>query len=373
MKEKSISNYHDLHVVIKTQPDKSLISHLKKTILGTPGGLRYKHTAQELKLKYAGETYFMLLYKMTRMLGSVGFCLRETFKVSVPEKAWYIRYFAIHAPLRTNKHKTKTEKSLKDRGAGILKSVALPYFDNPDLLQDPTGRTTSRSIIYSYIDAGNPRSLEFSHQMGFERVRMLRTVIYTRFRPKKFSFVKRITEPEKSDVKRRLAEFYQEYTMFHDRYIFINDNYYVVYENGEMVAGLQANPETWQIVEMEGISGKLVTKILPLIPGMRKYLNPDNFNFLGVEGIWYNEGKEHYIADIIETVLSENNLHFALTWLDPGSMVLKDLENAGRKGKLSRAVNTGDGEIHIKFVSFSEDEKMEYYNKPAYLSAFDMT
>jgi hypothetical protein len=110
MKEKSISNYHDLHVVIKTQPDESLISYLKKTILGTPGGLRYKHTAQELKLKYAGETYFMLLFKMTRMLGSVGFCLRETFKASVPEKAWYIRYFSIYAPLRSAGRKKQKDK-----------------------------------------------------------------------------------------------------------------------------------------------------------------------------------------------------------------------------------------------------------------------
>jgi len=373
MIEKSISNYHDLHVVIKTQPDEGLISHLKKTILGTPGGLRYRHTDQDLKLKHIGEAWFMVLYKATRMLGSVGFCLRKTLNASSPEKSWYIRYFAIHAPLRSAGKKPQKDKQGEDRGTGILKAVALPYFENPDMLQGSQKKTPLRSIIYSYIDGSNPRSIEFSRQMGFERARTLRTVIYTRLHPKKFSFVQRISEPEKPVVKSKLKEFYAGYTMFHDRFIFFDDNYYLAYENDEMVAGLQANPEIWQIVEMGGISGKLVTKILPRIPGMRKYLNPDNFNFLGVEGIWYKEGKEHYIADIIETVLSDNKLHFAITWMDTGSKTLKDLEKAGRKGILSRFVKTGDGEIHIRFVSFSDSEKMEYFHKPAYLSAFDMT
>ncbi len=371
--KQTVGNYHDLHVIVKTRADEKLIQHLKKTILGTPGGLRYKHTDQEKKLEYIGESYFMILYKMSRMLGSVGFCLRETYKDSVPEKSWYIRYFAIHSPLRAQKGKQLKDKTKADRGDGILKSLALPYFSNPDILQYPTTGSVSKSIIFSYIDKENPRSLEFSEQMGFVPLRTFETIIYSRFTPRQINCVKRITDEEKPFVLSELRSFYKDYTLYSNRNIFYNNSYYLAYENSEIVAGLQANHEIWQIVEMGGVSGKLLVNFLPRIPGFRKFLNPERFEFLALEGIWYKEGKAQYIADIIETVLSLKKIHVALTWQDIGSHISTDLMKAGNFGFLKYFIKAGKGEIYIKFISFDEKEKEEYFNKPAYLSAFDMT
>jgi len=371
--EKTISKYHDLHVIIKSQPDEMLYEHLRKTILGTPGGLRYRHTDHDVKLRNIGESYFMLLYKLNRMLGSVGFCLRETYKASVAEKSWYIRYFSIHAPLRSGRKKSSKYQTDYDKSTGVLKAVVLPYFDNPDLLQDPKKTDVSRSVIYSYIDSGNQRSKEFTLQMGFEKIRIFSTLIYTRLKPRHFSYVKRISEPEKELVRNKLKEFYAAYTMFHDKYIFFDDNYYVVYENNEIAAGLQANPETWQIIEMGGFGGKILMKFLYRIPIIKKYINPESFDFLGVEGIWYKKEKAHYIADIIESVMAVKKCNIALTWQDIRSDVYKELMQEGKKGIMSRFFSSGNGEVYIKFISFNTGGKEEYFTKPAYLSAFDVT
>lgn len=367
----NISSYHSLRVVIEKNPGTELTDHLKKTVLGTPGGLRYKHTNQVKKLNNIGEAYFLLLFKMNRMLGSVGLCLRNTYNGELVEKSWYIRYFSIHAPLRGKKGHSKLKKIKKVSGIGILKNAVMPYFNNPDILQNP-GNEMSKSIIFSYIDKENPRSADFSRQMGLESVRTLSTFIFTRFKPGQFAHVKRINEIQKSQVLKEIKKFYSGYTMFHEQYIFFENNYYVAVENGEIVAGLQANPEEWEIVEMKGLGGMFI-KIIPYIPFIKKYLNPQKFKFLGIEAIWYKPGKAHYIDNIIESVLSKSKLYIALSWQDSMSELQAELVKEVRPGFLSKFFKAGHGEIQIKFISFTEKEKQEYFNKPAYLSAFDMT
>ena len=369
---KNIRTYHQLRVVIETRPDEKLIAHLKRTVLGTPGGLRYRHTEQEKKLKHIGEAYFMLLFKNEFMLGSVGLCLRNTYIGIKTEKSWYIRYFAINAPLRAKKRHSGSRKLRPDAGVSILKNTALPYFENPDMLQQSDSKTSGKSIIFSYIEKDNPRAINFNEQMGFVPVRTLSTILFSRFNPKQFKFVKRIEEHQKPGVLNEIKKFYSGYTMFQDQHVFFENNYFLAYEDGKIVAGLQANPEEWQIVEMGGIGGFLI-KVLPYIPVFKKMINPRKFSFLAIDAIWYRDGKAHLISDIIESVLADSQRHIAIIWQDEQSNVRKELQKTRKMGFLNRFFGTHSGEVRVKFIGFTDKDKQDYFKKPAYLSSFDMT
>jgi hypothetical protein len=248
----------------------------------------------------------------------------------------------------------------------------MPYFEDPDVLQNPKKEAISKSIIFSYIDKSNPRSLEFSENMGLEAVRDLSTLVFSRFNPHSRHYVKKISEQDRPMVLNKIRSFYSGYTMFQDRYIFFENNYYVAYENGEIVAGLQASPEEWNIIEMGGIGG-LFVKLLPYIPILRKIIDPGKFRFLALEAIFYDKGKAHYIPDIVETALAASNHNVALCWQDAYSEIRKDITSVGKMGVLHTFLKPGLGEVRIRFNNYSEEEKQEYRDKPAYINAYDMS
>jgi hypothetical protein len=369
---KKISSYHSLHVVIETQAGENLITHLKKTVLGTPGGLRYMHTDQEKKLKNIGEAYFILLYKSEQLLGSVGLCCRLSQTEQRTDLIWYIRYFAIHAPLRAKTSRKKLITIVSDSGLGILKRAVLPYFENPGLLKDQDSTPASKSLILAVIDKKNPRSMDFAMEMGFEIVRTFNTIICTSFRPKFKKNVRKVRMEEKPHVLGEIEKFYATFSLFLKDNIFLEDNYFVAVENGEIIGGLQANPETWKIVDMSGLFGCLI-RTIPKIPFIGNIINPNQLRFIGVEAIWYKKGRLDIVSDLIESALSYHKRNVALTWVDAGSFLKLELEKKLNRGFPGRFLNTGDGNVLLKFVHFKESEKEPYYKKSAYLSAFDMT
>jgi hypothetical protein len=76
--KKTVINYQELYVDLEQQPGADLLEHLKSNVLGTPGGLRYRHTQTEDKLRNLVETHFLLLWKSVRMFGSLGLYYRQT-------------------------------------------------------------------------------------------------------------------------------------------------------------------------------------------------------------------------------------------------------------------------------------------------------
>jgi hypothetical protein len=375
MKEKNreIAKYHSLQVKVEQEPDQDIIEHLKETVIGTPGRLMYRLTGIEKKIGMLGESYFLVLRKLNRLIGTIGFVRRNTYGQALSHKSWYIRYFSIRAPLRTKIHKKENYDDKPSSGDNILKDSVRDYFYEPNRMLGDMPAPNQKTFLYAYIERENIRSKMFSDQMDFEVIRSLTTIFFNRINPKIHPGVQRIKEEEKASMLELLRVFYRGFNMYTEQYLFYENNYYLLKLNDEIVAGVQANPETWEIIKKPGLKGKILFGIIPRIPGISRIFDPQNFRFLAIEGIYYKEGYEKYLLPLFETICALTKTHFAFIWLDTDSQVIRTINKLGHHGALSKFIKRIEANIIIKFINFSEQEKESFRNNPAYLSCFDMT
>ncbi len=367
-----LARFDKLHVEIIRKPDEELLRHLRETVLGTPGGLQYQHTQVREKLAHIRDIYFMLLKKSGHLLGSVGLVSRSTSAGNTAYSSWYVRYFSIRAPLRSRKPQPETAMKEASRSSGLLKSVAMPFFDDPGKLRSGEAREEGASFLYAYIEEANVRSLRFSEDMGLKTCRHFATVLFSRMKPQESSRVRRAVPEEYPAIREQLKKFYAGHTMYYPGNLFVNGNYFVHTEDGRMVAGLQAHSDAWKIMGRGGLAGKLLLKVLPGIPFVRRIFNPDDFRFLAIEGLWYEVGYERVLGTLLSSVCARLGVRLAMLWLDTGSPVLKAVDEHVDTGLFGRVVKRTEAQIRVRFYGFTLEAMEEFCRKPAYLSAFDM-
>jgi hypothetical protein len=372
-KQKEITKYYSLQVEVEQEPGQDIINHLKNTVIGTPGRLLYRLTGIEKKIRLLGPSYFLVLRKLNRLIGTIGFVFRNTYNQTVSHNSWYIRYFSIRAPLRTRVHKKENYDDKPSTGDNIIKDSIKDYFYEPDRLLGKISDPGQKTFMYAYIERENIRSKLFSDLMEFQTVRNFSTYFFSRISPKIHPGAQRIKEEEKTGMLILLKRFYKGFNMYTEQYIFYEGNYYLLKLNNEIVAAVQANQETWEIIKKPGFKGKLLSDIIPHLPGVSKIFDPKNFRFAAMEGIYYKQGYEKHLLTLFESVCALTNTHFALMWLDTDSPVTRTIDKLGQRGLLSRLIKPVEANIIVKFINFSEEEKESFRNNPAYLSCFDVT
>jgi len=372
-KQREIAKYHNLQVKVQQEPGQDIINHLKNTVIGTPGRLLYRLTGIEKKIRLLGTCYFLVLRKLNRLLGTVGFVHRTTYSKENSYNSLYMRYFSIRAPLRTKIHKKEDYDDKLSSGDNILKDSLKDYINEPHRLLGKMSDPNQKTFIYAYIERENIRSRLFSDQMDFQTVRSFSTILFSRINPKIHPGVQKIKEEGKTNMLKLLRGFYRGFNMYTEQYLFYENNYYLLKINNEIVSAVQANPETWEIKKKPGFQEKILFNIIARIPGISKIFDLQNFRFAAIEGIYYKEGYEKYLLPLFETVCALTKTHFALIWLDTDSPVIKTIDKLGHHGLLSKFIKRVEANIIIKFVNFSEVEKESFRNNPAYLSCFDMT
>jgi hypothetical protein len=369
----NIVNYHDLKVDIEQKPGVDLLAHLKSNVLGTPGRLRYRHTQTEEKLQHLGETYFLLLRKGKRMLGSVGLCFRETIFSDKSYTSWYVRYFAIKAPLKSSKPLPDKLMERSGLGLSLIRQAAAPYLQNPGVLLKNLPSGTEKSLVYAYIEKENFQSVQFAVQNDFETVRNFTTYLFSRFLPRKNIHVFKIQEHEKEEVRLQLRDFYRDHTLFTEYYLFYMDNYLVYKENGKIVAGMQANPDMWEVKEIGGAVGKFMIHILPYIPGINRFFNPRKLKFVAADYIFWKPGYENAVSKLFETSCKLNKLTVLMAWSDTGSKLINTFDRHIHQGYIGKMNKRFEVDIKVKFNGYEEGEKDVFFRNPAFVSSFDVT
>lgn len=372
-KQKEIAKYHKLEVKVEQDPGQDIVDHLENTVIGTPGRLLYRLTGVEKKIRSLGTCYFLVLRKLSRLIGTIGLVPRTTSSQDALHKSWYIRYFSIKAPLRTKIHKKEDYGNKSSPGDNILKDSIKDYFYEPHRMLGKISDKNQKTFIYAYIESDNIRSKIFSDLMDFQTIRNFTTILFSRIKPGIHPEVQRIREEEKPEMLKLLRGFYKGYNMYTEQYLFYENNYYLLKLKNEIVSGIQANPERWEIKKMPGFRGKILFDIIPRIPGIKRIFNPQNFRFAAIEGIYYKEGYEKYLLPLFESVCALTKTRFALIWLDTHSPLIKTIDKLGHHGLPGKFIKRIKANIIIKFINFSEAEKDSFRNNPAYLSCFDMT
>ena len=364
-----VSN-RNLQVETCTEADEELLQHIKSTILGTPGRIRYRLTRIENKLAHMKEIYFVLLRMRGHLLGSIGFNKRYIHCGKDSYKSWYIRYFYIHAPFRAKKQKKEKYRD-PSRGSNMLRDAGLPYMSEPALLIPEEYDPKEKNLVYGYVESSNFRSLNMSAQSGSVTIRKFNTLIFTRIKLVSSENCRRLEKDEIESFTPVLKDFYKEYTFYTDENMFYDGNYFAYIKKGEILAGLQVHPEAWKIMELPGWTNKILLNIVPALPGVRKIFNPKDFRFLALEGFYYKQGQESLLQDLIESVCKHFNTHFALMWADNKSHLYETLVNNIDFGVIGKSFDRHEADVRVRFNNFSEEEQKLFYEKPCYISAYD--
>lgn len=365
--------YHDLSVEVESTPGKELMEHMNQTVMGQPGGFRYRHTDLEDRMKAGDENYFMYLRKSGKMLGSVGFCGKPTDTEGFAHDSWLIRYFSIKAPMRTVPKKRRTGEELKreDKRTTVLGRFIQPVFADPTQLREGESRKDVPSIIFATIDRTNLRSMNFSAEMGLETIGKFAAFSFSRMTPGRSDRIEPVKETDRGVVLDQIREYYKGYTLFFPDAIFKNNDYYMIQKDGRMVAGLQIYRVAWKIVDMgnrmANISGQLITRI----PWFRKRFSGDELRFLAFDAVYCETGYEKILYELMEGVLERTGYYFAMMMMDTESDLYIQLSKHKKWGILHKIVGTAIAEIRVRFINIPHDIRQIFYERPTYIPTYD--
>jgi hypothetical protein len=275
--------------------------------------------------------------------------------------------------MKSSKPKQGKLMEQSGRGFSLLRKTAAPYLQRPgeNLKNLPAG--TEKSLVYAYIEKENFQSVQFAVQNEFETVRKFTTYIFSRFIPHRNANVHKLQNHEKEEVRKLLFEFYSDHTLFMDQNLFYRDNYLVYKQNGAIVAGIQANPDGWEVKDMGGIFGKFLVRVVPYIPIVNRVFNPAKLKFVAGDYIFWKPGYETVLQDLFAASCSINKTRILMTWSDTGSKLIKTFDSYIDQGYIGKMISRVEVDVKVKFNGYEPGENEIFYKNPTFISAFDST
>ena len=337
-----------LSLIVSAQADSDAISLLQNTIYGTEG-IRYQQTGQELKLHKLYHPYFFQLYYGQELIGFYCLDRRPVGFPDVSVNGYYGRYLVVR-------------DDYQGKGYGqLLKSTAIDYI---------SGSTQDPQLFYSYIEAKNTRSMKASWQENFVSVAQLKTYMFRRFLPKvdyRFQIASLI------DPVRTLKLVENQFAHYgFQNFVNINyqNHYFTLEENGQVLAGVQANPIVWKLVHIPGILGPLVRHVAPSVPGLRRFFNPSRQSFVVLEGVFVEKNRPDLLPVLLESVLAYYKIHTAMWQIDEKDPMI-DLIKTQKMGMLSQF--QPDVITHVMVKAVNLPTTIDLSKNPAYVSCFDFS
>ncbi len=372
-KEGIIISHKNLVVRLTKQADDKIISMLSGTVLGTKGGLRHQLTGIGDTIKAYGDNIrFVSLYMGKRLAGTVGFCYR---KIRTAEKTWhstYLRYLAFMPLFQSalTVRKDNSEQAGKRKQADWKEKI-FSFFRHPYTLDFPGYGGNNKHIVYAYVETKNERSKKLIRQVGFENIRSFITVPFSRFNPVASDRVSKLTDKDKDRMRKLLDTFYKDHSFYTNEFTFYGENYYVYREGDDIIAGLSAIPDTLRIVEIPGLKGWLFMNAAHRLPFLNRIFHPQEMRFLILGSIFFREGREKELEQLIESVCAIRGYNTALTWFDDKSEMYSKIVAGTNLGMINKLLNLAPALVYANFINLSDEEKKEFYDRPVFISGFD--
>ncbi|MFN3918370.1 MAG: hypothetical protein ACK4K0_11625 [Flavobacteriales bacterium] len=330
------------------KPTSEVEQLLQETVYGTKG-LLYSHLDAVERAHNLKNGHFHTLWRNENLVALAVYCGRQLLGSKLHSR--YIRFFAVN-------------KSEQAKGLGKLLTVCVEqhYLNNENI---PT-------LFYAYIDNKNLKSMKVSGHFNGKVCGHFNTYLISRFSPKKSANVRRAHKEDKPEIIRLLNSTYKNHAELHFDYLFYQNNYFVLEKNGEILAGVQANPVKWEIVAIPGFQGFFMKYIIPAIPFVNRLFNPKTFRFTGFEGVYYkNSPKE--LEELFAHCLAEQGNYTAMFWADVKDDYLQEIAKSCHLGFISKVQHSPQINFIVIPHLLSENEEQEIADKPKYISAFDVT
>ncbi|HSV87735.1 MAG TPA: GNAT family N-acetyltransferase, partial [Bacteroidales bacterium] len=325
---------------------------LKHTSIGGNGTV-YGHLDTEEHVKNLVNPTMISLRKNGSLLGMGVFCNLQVMVNQNPFNCFYVRYFSASPEIR---------------GKGLMKKFGKQAMG---LIREGQKQKT---IFYASVEKNNISSVKVINEAGYKAIRKIKTIGFSRYFPKNSPNIRKVQDPmEKKTIMDMLKSFYSDYSLVQFTKIFHLGDYYYIEENGKIVAGCQIHRVHWVIKRMEGLKGKMMVRIIPFLPLLRNIFNPRKFKFLALEGVFFKEGKEAKLFELIEGLLAQNKVNAALIWLDEHCNIYRQLTKFGNLGLLNNFTRKTDTLLMASFVGMTDDEVAQTISNPVYISSFDFT
>lgn len=358
----------NLTVTSQKGVSENILSLLKNTILGTPGKLRYKHTETENTIKKLSGLRFIQIKKRTRVLGTAGFIDRNVSIGSTPLKTTYVRYLSVYNPFRNHKRSRRKKVVIKKRG--VLRNEIENIFKEE--LERPFKNSDQKGLFYAYVESDNSLSRDLCSSFGFKKIRDINTYLFSRFFPTKQKDVLRIGNKEYEVFRESLLHFYKEHNFVFTDSIEDFGTCFVLKHGGKKVAGIRAIPVHWKIVEMPGLKGFLMLKVLPKIPFFNRLFKPDKLKFLAFDCLWFQEKHSDKVQKLMEHACSELGFYMGMIWEDADSVTTKSLLTTTKLGLLHKINGVVKADLMARQINTSFQDFSTIKDKPAFVSAVDM-
>lgn len=349
---------------VQTSPSDAVRYILVHNVIGTPGlSMCYQHTQVDRKITAITDPYFVTLQRGDHTVGTCCFCFRHVSVADAVLPAFYIRYFAFLDQFR----RPPAKRRIRPR-TSALKAEITSFLNS-----DTWARSAGSYFHYAYVDPRNVRSVRLCRAFGFEQVRRYATFIFTRF------VLRGGVQPEPlhgedvlAEMRQRLARFYADYTMFNTENLFRDGQYFVLRNAaGDVVAGVQATPDCWQVRALPGRYGKQLLSVVSRLPWLGRVMK-HRYAFLALEGIYYAPGCAGDLQRLVEALLAKYGVHTAIAVADADSALADTLRQLDL-GAIQKMMKNAGGDVICKFVHVPEEVPVLIRQRPAYISATDVT
>ncbi len=342
-----------------------ILELLEKTTIGT-NGARYRHLHTREKINDLHQPHFFTIYRHDKAIANITLCKRPVYVKNRLIDSVYIRYFAFDRIFQTSENKKANQ-----RKTSAFQRYIDSLFSTSNL--DVTNPEYQPSVFWAIVDPENNRSKLMADRYGFETISKIKTVAFSRFFPRLHQNVSRLKPDEHENVWSDIKAFYNNYSNLTRVHLFKHNNYFVYRENGKIVAGIQANKTQWKIEALPGFKGKVLVKTLPYIPLINRIINPNQYNFLATEGLFWAEGHEDKVNPLLESVLALQNNHSLLIWVDTKDQKLGRMMDKLNLGLLQKLKSDNAVDILAKFNHFPDDLRHDMIHSNHYITGFDTT
>lgn len=345
---------------IQPHPSKEIESLLNANVIGTPGlSMLYQHLGVSQKLYHIAKPHVVSVRKNGTLIGTCCFCERN-FSTAI---GFYVRYFAFHQGFRL---KALPPPRDQKKSSGMRAEIG-ELLNGKGLLHD----TNKAFFHYAYVDPRNPRSARLCTEFGFIPIRNYTTRLFSRLWPKQYPHlnIKQLPATDEK-IHSLLASFYRDYN--HVSFENLNKIYYYIEdEAGEIIAGMQVNPDAWRVLTLPGRYSKALLNFFDRMPLLSRLLSK-RFSFLAVDGIYYRAGKERIFEQLLDTLLYTHSLHTAIMVVDTESSLFQLTERINL-GLLSRISPEVYGHVIASYHHADEAFITQQRSRPSYISVHDLS
>ena len=157
---------------------------------------------------------FIALYKKNILAGAIGLCSRKTTSCGKGYSSTFLRYLSVRSPFqitRVTDHRREKLAHAEDS----FKQQIFSMFSNPSGLPGGKEDPSEPNVVYACVEGENERSKNFVRQAGYEHIRSLRTVAFSRFKPELNPSVTKLSAEEEPAMTELLAEQYRDYCFYY--------------------------------------------------------------------------------------------------------------------------------------------------------------